>query len=141
MTEDTKEILGYKCRSAKCIFRGREWTAWYSDEIPVADGPWKFGGLPGFIMEISDVGSQYRFVCVGINSKAERLITMPKVQYIKTSRGKYYATKYKYDIDPISYMGTTSGVQVQIVNPDGSPRTDLTQAKELTYDYIERDWR
>lgn len=38
-------------------------------------------------------------------------------------------------------MGTTSGVQVQIVNPDGSPRTDLTQAKELTYDYIERDWR
>ena len=141
LTEDVKEVLGYKCRSAKCSFRGREWTAWYSDEIPVADGPWKFGGLPGFILEVNDAGNQYGFVCVGINSQAERKITMPQVQYNKTTRGKYYATKYKYDFDPIGYMATVSGVQMKITDLDGSPRTDLTQAKELTYDYIERDWR
>lgn len=141
LTEDTKEILGYKCRSAKCVFRGREWIAWYSDEIPVADGPWKFGGLPGFIMEISDAGNQYGFVCVGINSQADRTIAMPKVQYNKTSRGKYYATKYKYDFDPFGYMETVSGVKINVTADDGSPRTDLTEPKEPTYDYIERDWR
>ncbi len=141
LSEETKEILGYTCRRADCVFRGREWTAWYCDEIPVADGPWKFGGLPGFIMEASDKANHYSFVCTGINSQASRAITMPKAQYNKTTRGKYYATKHKYDRDPIGYMQTVSGVQMQIVGIDGTTRTDLTQAKEPPFDYIERDWR
>lgn len=141
LTEETKEIAGYPCRSAECEFRGRRYTAFYTEEIPVADGPWKFGGLPGFIMEVSDTEGHYSFVCVGINSKASRSITIPDVQYNKTNRGKYYKTKHKYDIDPIGYMASAGGTKVVITSPDGTPRTDMMQTRELQYDYIEKDWK
>lgn len=140
LTDETKEILGYKCKSAKCSFRGRDYTAYYTDEIPVADGPWKFGGLPGFIMEVCDAGNQYSFTCVGINSKADRAITMPEVAYNKTSRVKFYQTKHRYDTNPLGYLETVSGIKVNVTS-NGEKRDDLSKPRELTYDYIERDWK
>ena len=139
LTDDTKEILGYKCKSAKCSFRGREYSAYYTDEIPVADGPWKFGGLPGFIMEVCDADNHYSFTCVGINSKADRTITMPEVSYNKTSRVKFYQTKYRYDTNPLGYLETVSGIKVNVTS-NGEKRDDLSKPRKLTYDYIEKDW-
>ncbi|MEO9954104.1 GLPGLI family protein [Nonlabens sp.] len=52
--DSIKTIKGYKCKSAKISYGGRLWTAWYTVEIPVQDGPYKFSGLPGLILEISD---------------------------------------------------------------------------------------
>ncbi len=141
LTDDTCNILGYECKSAVCDFRGRRWTAFYTDAVPVADGPWKFGGLPGFIMQVYDEGRQYEFTCVGINSKADRAITMPDVPFNKTTRAKFYATKYRCDVDPFAYMMNVNGVNVEVKGPDGQPRTDLTQPRTLDFDYIERDWR
>ena len=141
MTDETKEVLGYECNSAKCSFRGRDYIAYYTDKIPVADGPWKFGGLPGFIMEVRDASNQYSFICVGINSNADRAITIPEVDFIKTSRVDFYKTKNRFDINPTGYMEATNGVQVIVTTPDGKPRTDLTSPKSLTFDYIETDWK
>lgn len=141
LTDERREILGYECKSAVCEFRGRRWTAFYTDSIPVADGPWKFGGLPGFIMQVYDEGKQYEFTCVGINSKADRAITMPDVPFNKTSRGKYYATRYRFDTDPFAYMMNVNGLNVDVRGADGQPRTDLTQSRTLGYDYMERDWK
>lgn len=140
MTEETKEILGYRCKSAKCSFRGRDYTAYYTEEIPVADGPWKFGGLPGFIMEVHDVYNHYSFTCVGINSKADRAITMSEVSYNKTSRVKFYQTKHRYDTNPLGYLETVSGIKVNVTS-NGTKRDDLSKPRELTYDYMETDWR
>lgn len=44
-------------------------------------------------MEVRDANNHYSFVCVGINSKANRPITMPQVEYNKTSRVKFYQTE------------------------------------------------
>ena len=140
LTDETKEILGYQCKSAKCSFRGREYTAYYTDEIPVADGPWKFGGLPGFIMEVRDADNHYSFTCVGINSKADRPITIPEVQYNKTSRVKFYQAKHRYDTNPLGYLETVSGIKVNVTS-NGEAREDLNKPRELTYDYIETDWK
>ena len=140
LTDETKEILGYQCKSAKCSFRGREYTAYYTDEIPVSNGPWKFGGLPGFIMEVRDADNHYSFICVGINSKADRAITMQEVSYNKTSRVKFYQTKYRYDTNPLGYLETVSGIKVNVTS-NGEKRDDLSKPRELTYDYIERDWK
>ena len=54
ITKDSKDIFGYSCQKATCTFRGRNWEAWFTGEIPVSEGPWKFCVLPGLILKISD---------------------------------------------------------------------------------------
>jgi GLPGLI family protein len=137
--DSTKEILGYKCQRAECDFRGRKYTAWYSDEIPVADGPWKLGGLPGLIMQAGDSQGHYTFTLVGIHSGATRAVTIPDVQFNKTTRSKFYSTKRKFDTDPIGYLSAVSGVNLTITTPEGAPNNEMMRPRELKYDYIERD--
>lgn len=50
VADSTKTVLGYECIMARTAYHGRDWTAWFSPEIPVQDGPWKFTGLPGLIL-------------------------------------------------------------------------------------------
>lgn len=50
---ETDTISGYVCKKAKVKFRGSNLTAYYSTEIPISFGPWKFDGLPGLILKIS----------------------------------------------------------------------------------------
>jgi len=63
---DTKTIKGYECHSASTQYGGREYLAWYTADIPVPDGPYKFGGLPGLILELQDLQDHYRFQFNGI---------------------------------------------------------------------------
>ena len=74
MTDSTREVLGYTCQQATADFRGRHWTAWFATDIPVSDGPWKLGGLPGLILETYDKGHQYTFTAVGLERVAEEPI-------------------------------------------------------------------
>ncbi len=61
-----KDIAGYKCQMASCAFRGRTYTAWYAPEIPIADGPYVFSGLPGLILEIHDSQHYFHFTFNGL---------------------------------------------------------------------------
>ena len=69
--EITKEILGYECIYANSFYRGREWEAWFTPEIPFKEGPWKLAGLPGVVLSAQDSRGQY---CYEANSiKTENL--------------------------------------------------------------------
>ena len=141
LTDSTGTVLGYECHQAKCSFRGREWTAYYTEEIPIMDGPWKLQGLPGLIMKASDKDGHYRFECIGIKSNASRPITMYKVPYISTSRQKYYDTKNRYDINPYAYFEAGGHGHITVSDEAGNPVLDAYDPIELAFDYIERDWR
>lgn len=49
----TKEVKSFNCKKAVTSFRGRNYTAWYTEDLPVIGGPWKFDGLPGLILEVA----------------------------------------------------------------------------------------
>ena len=52
MYEDsTITVLGMECKKATTNFRGRYWEVWYTEEIPISQGPWKLCGLPGMILK------------------------------------------------------------------------------------------
>uniref|UniRef100_UPI0040278C0D GLPGLI family protein n=1 Tax=Bacteroides cellulosilyticus TaxID=246787 RepID=UPI0040278C0D len=65
---DTSTIIGHLCQKATCYFRGRNYTAWFALDIPICNGPWKFGGLPGIILKVYDDKQLYTFECVKIES-------------------------------------------------------------------------
>jgi GLPGLI family protein len=63
---ETKKIADYVCKKAIAEYKGREWIAWFTDEIPIPDGPYKFCGLPGLIVEIYDTKKEHIFSIVQI---------------------------------------------------------------------------
>ncbi|QXP78924.1 MULTISPECIES: GLPGLI family protein [Winogradskyella] len=55
ITEESKKIGEYVCYKATTQnFRGRNYEVWFTYDIPVPTGPWKFHGLPGLILEVHD---------------------------------------------------------------------------------------
>jgi len=54
--DSTQQIIGFICHMATTHFRGRDWKVWYSEEIPLALGPWKLSGLPGLILAAESKG-------------------------------------------------------------------------------------
>ncbi len=49
---EKKQIGPYACKSAQTTFRGRTYLAWYTEQLPIMHGPWKFIGLPGALVEV-----------------------------------------------------------------------------------------
>ena len=62
---ETKEIEGIKVQKATTNFIGRNWIAWFADELQFQDGPYKFYGLPGLILSLEDVNGDHIFKFVG----------------------------------------------------------------------------
>ena len=63
---DTCTLLGYHCTKAETSFKGRHWTAWFTDDIPLNEGPWKLIGLPGLILKAEDAQKQFIFAASGL---------------------------------------------------------------------------
>lgn len=64
LIDETEIINTITCKKATVTYKGRNWTAWYSTEIPLPYGPYKFSGLPGLIIKIVDQKNEYNFELV-----------------------------------------------------------------------------
>lgn len=72
ITEEKKNIGNLKCQAALLSYAGRDYKAWFTNDIPVSDGPYKFYGLPGLIVEMEDSVKQYRFELLSYKNLAEK---------------------------------------------------------------------
>jgi len=55
------KIGAFEVQKATLNYGGRNWTAWFANEIPIQDGPYIFHGLPGLIVKISDDQNNFIF--------------------------------------------------------------------------------
>lgn len=85
---DTMTVLNYLCQRATCEFRGRQYEAWYTEQIPMAFGPWKLNGLPGAILAAKSLDGEYDFRATGIVRKSQPIEHWER-DYQKTNRKKY----------------------------------------------------
>lgn len=120
LTDGERTILGYACRRAACTFRGRNYEAWYTPEIAVSCGPWKFGGLPGLILAVRDAAGVLELEATGVEQRVEP-ICMTDRNYMKTNRKKYLELKQKVMTDPVGYLAGNSNVRMTIKSEDGTP--------------------
>ncbi|WP_407505395.1 GLPGLI family protein [Elizabethkingia miricola] len=79
---------GYNVQKASTVFAGRKWTAWFTNEIPISDGPYKFSGLPGLILKISDDKQQHKMELVK-TSDVFIMFEKSDQQYIEIPAKKY----------------------------------------------------
>lgn len=110
--EETKIIGSHTSQKAILQYGGRKWIAWFSDDIPVSDGPYIFSGLPGLILEIYDDQNHYQFKIasikklksnhlIKINSKADEMQHVSKAKFIKAFKN--------YEINPVGSLEAQLG--------------------------------
>ena len=64
LQNETKNSGNYSLQKATARFGGRNWTAWFTKDIALNEGPYKFRGLPGMIFEIYDDKNNFKFSLV-----------------------------------------------------------------------------
>lgn len=76
ISDETKKIGNFECSKATATFRGRDYTAWFSLEIPLPYGPWKLQGLPGLILEAYDTNKEIYFYFKSVEYPTDKEVTI-----------------------------------------------------------------
>lgn len=74
-----KTLSTFHCQKAVGYFRGRTYTAWFTESIPVSIGPWKLQGLPGLILEAKDDSDRYYYRATKIRLNTNDRIDLPEL--------------------------------------------------------------
>lgn len=111
ISNEKAKIGSYNTQKATTEFGGRKWNAWFSSDIPLQDGPYKFHGLPGLIVKIEDDGNNYSWELKG-NKKVENFNEITYIESItpggsggkvsEVSREKFDKTFGDFKKDPFA---------------------------------------
>jgi GLPGLI family protein len=101
--QETLMVKGIECQRATLNYEGRVYEAWFTDIIPIKNGPYKFSGLPGLIMKIQDTNKEYVFDLVSIKyyegniliPNKEGVKTVIKIDFFKASKNRLKNIKQK----------------------------------------------
>ena len=131
---ETKEIMGFNCQLATCNYRGRNWSVWFSPDIPVNEGPWKLFGLPGLVLEASDEKNHYTYKATGLYTQ-----NLQPVGILLYVRNKPYKLKSRQEYLQKMYKEYIKGNFVFSMNAlHGNSKQNVSSNAQ--YDYQERDY-
>jgi len=138
IADNTKKILGYECQMATTDFHGRKWTVWFTPDIPIMNGPWKLGGLPGLILEATESEGLYGFVATGVQQTARTIVPVYSADdYEKIDRKDFLKSQRKMIDNPIAQMNAQlSGLGISI--DTGTNALKYKAREEI--DFIETDY-
>lgn len=116
--EETDTICGYLCTKASASYGGREWEAWFAEDIPSQFGPWKFNGLPGLILKVADTEGVHDFSAISFRRGTTPVAKPANDLISKTTRDKFVDIKARFEKSPFKYI-PTEAIQGVDVYPGG----------------------
>ncbi|MDE6669820.1 MAG: GLPGLI family protein [Muribaculaceae bacterium] len=133
--DSTKNVLGYECIQATTDYHGREWTVWFTPDIPIQDGPWKLRGLPGLILEAT-TGDKIGFFADGIEQTAKKIRNVYGAEkYEKQNRKDILRARRAMIDNPIGTLTATGSLEgVKIESNELKPKSE-------SFDFLETDYR
>lgn len=127
--DSIKTILNYDCIIAKASYHGRNWTVWFTPEIPLEDGPWQFQGLPGLILNATSDDGEFGFEATALTTfmgeikrpiyNQEKLLKTRRISFLKI---KDHARKNRS-----SLIKAMTGGKVNPKNADYAGSHDLIE--------------
>ena len=104
---EKKRIGEFECQNAFCIVGKRKFEAWFTSSIHLNEGPYRFKGLPGLIIEISDDKKYFQFSLIGI--KNFEIPVNFNIKAIETTEEKFLKIRTDFFKDPVGqsqiYLG------------------------------------
>ena len=129
---ETVKIGDYKTQKAETTFGGRTWYAWFTPEIPLQDGPYKFSGLPGLIVKVQDSKGDYSFDLMQTKKIADVQQPQARGQFINLPKNKYMDMEKKFQKDPASFISAQRNSGGGPGGPGGNrPAMDPKQMQEM----------
>ena len=128
--EDTTRILGYLCQKALGRYGGRNYEAWFSMEIPLSNGPDKFGGLPGLILRLGDSEGKIRLELSGVE-------TSKKIDFTPYGAGKAVSKKQFKDREEDYYTNYKEYAGSVFNNSN----TSVIRGRQVTVDELFEDMK
>jgi len=125
LSADTCTISSYTCQKATAYFRGRDWTVWFTMEVPIDAGPWKLCGLPGLIVKASDSKNHYVFECIGLENISKKKQPVIKAHYTnpvldeECTRQEYRKAQRQY-YENYFNMLSAMGYNLRIIDDSGN---------------------
>ena len=123
LSQEKKNVKNLSLQKAITTWGGRNWTAWFAEEIPFQEGPYKFHGLPGLIVEIYDDKKNYHFELVRsekIKEEENQFIEMSEKLGISITWEKYKTAKLKYYESPVNFIKNSAENSEQLYLNDGT---------------------
>ena len=74
ISSEISDYEGMKVQRATTNLADRSWTVWFTQDIPLIDGPYKFKNLPGFVVKAESADGDYLFEF----AKSEKVQTVLK---------------------------------------------------------------
>lgn len=113
LTGENKKLKNLNLQKATTTWGGRNWTAWFTTDIPFQEGPYKFHGLPGLITELYDDKSNYRFELVKMQkiptTYSNQFMSYAQQTAVPVDEAKYNATKLNYYDAPVNALRNNRG--------------------------------
>lgn len=125
ITDEKKKIGNYNCQKAEVEYGGRKWNAWFTNEIPLQQGPYVFYGLPGLIVKISDEKFNYDFELIQIKDFQWKDLYVDKFQK-KISWKDFIKLQENYYSEPLSMVNKSD-----VTSYDESGNKVKTNFKEM----------
>ncbi|MDD1548425.1 GLPGLI family protein [Riemerella anatipestifer] len=143
----------WKVQKATTEFAGRKWTAWFTTDIPIPDGPYKFHGLPGLIVKMEDHQKMFLFELIGsqkINDTQKAIFTDKLINLAKIDRKQFKKAFQENRSDPAKSLRMMGGNVILKASINGKEvsqseliKTMEKSAKEKMKrenSFIEQDW-
>ena len=141
---DKDSLEGYPVQKAILNFQGRLWTAWFTPEIQIQDGPYRFYGLPGLILKIGDQKGDHVFTLIGIKKLDTNKISISnfiKRKSIEIDEQQFSKLWKNYKNDPardyrMKYSGSSSGGNLNVGGQIISKREIIKKYEEQALEKI-----
>jgi GLPGLI family protein len=97
LTQEAKIINGYNCLLAQLAYGGREWDVWYTLDIPIQNGPFKFDGLPGLVVQAQDDTKSYIFTLHDFVQDSKTDLNYRMKEDVATMISREIYLQYRYE--------------------------------------------
>lgn len=137
--DDMRTLNGFKVQKAKTSFRGRDYEVWFTMDIPISLGPWKFSGLPGLILEAKDSKNEVVFTLKSIEELENNSLDLDYSKNIQIVTLKEYAKIYKVFRDNPSVFirnlnaGAGGNIRIGVATGAGSAGARSNSIKPIEY--------